>query len=398
LETAPVTVETAQQTASPSAAAARCGSCGAPSPDSDLCQACQLAFAQFIGGTTPASSGNSMVAADAVELEAPGATTNMASRPPASPEMAPASTGKPEAKLDAAKTEAAKAESARAVAATVVAARIASAKNASEKIGQARQPNPAVVSNGSTASVQSHGWVRSLVLTAALVIVAAAIGLPKVRNSLGIPWPPHAAREGQPDQPTAVAEGLTAEHRVTPPGTRSAPKAARASASSITPEQAATSARSKPTTSAPRKAVRDPTASIGQVVPVSATPTPSPVAAPLQARAAAEPPRSVEATAPIGRFFEPSDVDESPRIATRVEPHLPADIPTRLGDVVVVRVLVSQGGQPFRVSLLRKSRLGRSLDDAVVAAVTQWTFAPARKRGEAVSCWYNIGVPLSRAN
>jgi hypothetical protein len=38
--------------------------------------------------------------------------------------------------------------------------------------------------------------------------------------------------------------------------------------------------------------------------------------------------------------------------------------------------------------------MGRPLDEAVVAAVTQWTFSPARKRGEAVSCWYNIGVPL----
>ena len=63
-------------------------------------------------------------------------------------------------------------------------------------------------------------------------------------------------------------------------------------------------------------------------------------------------------------------------------------------DVVVVRVLVSQNGHPFRVSLLRKSKLGRSLDDAVVEAVTQWTFSPAQKRGEPVSAWYNIGLPL----
>ena len=114
---------------------------------------------------------------------------------------------------------------------------------------------------------------------------------------------------------------------------------------------------------------------------------------------AAEPPRSVEREAPIGRFFEPSDVDESPQVATRVEPQLPGDLPVRpLNDVVVVRVLVSQTGHPFRVNLLRRSRVGRSLDDAVVAAVTQWTFSPARKRGEAVSCWYNIGVPLGRAD
>jgi TonB family protein len=115
---------------------------------------------------------------------------------------------------------------------------------------------------------------------------------------------------------------------------------------------------------------------------VVAPPPPTPVAA-------------IAREAPIGRLFEPGDVDEAPQVATRVEPQLPGDLPVgRLNDIVVVRVLVSQTGHPFRVNLLRRSKVGRSLDDAVVAAVTKWTFSPARKRGEAVSCWYNIGVPL----
>jgi TonB family protein len=84
-------------------------------------------------------------------------------------------------------------------------------------------------------------------------------------------------------------------------------------------------------------------------------------------------------------------------VATRVEPRLPDDVAKRYpNDVVVVRVLVSQTGHPFRVSLLRHSLGGRSLDDAVVAAVSQWTFSPARKRGEAVSCWMNFGVQIGR--
>jgi hypothetical protein len=33
-----------------------------------------------------------------------------------------------------------------------------------------------------------------------------------------------------------------------------------------------------------------------------------------------------------------------------------------------------------------------------VAAVKQCTFSPARKKGEAVSCWLNVGVPVGRAN
>jgi TonB family protein len=103
--------------------------------------------------------------------------------------------------------------------------------------------------------------------------------------------------------------------------------------------------------------------------------------------------------APTGRVFERNDVDQSPQVATRVAPQLPAKLSARAqNDVVVVRVLVSRTGRPFRINLLRGSRLGRSADEAVVAAVTQWTFSPAMKRGEAVNCWYNIGVPLGRTN
>jgi TonB family protein len=102
---------------------------------------------------------------------------------------------------------------------------------------------------------------------------------------------------------------------------------------------------------------------------------------------------------PTGRFFERIDVDQSPQIATRVEPQIPANLSARAkNEVVVVRVLVSRTGHPFRINLLRGSRLGRSADDAVVAAVNQWTFSPAVKRGEPVNCWFNIGVPLGRAD
>ena len=97
--------------------------------------------------------------------------------------------------------------------------------------------------------------------------------------------------------------------------------------------------------------------------------------------------------------FEPNDVDVAPKVAKRIAPQVPADLKGRpINDIVIVRVLVSQTGDPSRVSLLRKSKHGRSLDDAVVAAVTQWRFSPAKRRGEAVSSWYNVGVPLSQAN
>jgi len=80
-------------------------------------------------------------------------------------------------------------------------------------------------------------------------------------------------------------------------------------------------------------------------------------------------------------------------------PELPEELRGRsIREVVVVRVLVSQDGRPSRITFLRRSRAGAELDDAVVAAVNQWTFVPARKRGEAVSCWLNLGVPVGRTD
>ncbi len=125
-----------------------------------------------------------------------------------------------------------------------------------------------------------------------------------------------------------------------------------------------------------------------------AAPAPEPPPAPV----AAPEPKPEPPAAPVGPFFEQRDVNEAPRVATRVEPQVPDELRGQLNEVVIVRVLVTQAGHPLMVNLLRKSKAGASLDNAIVAAVKQWTFVPARKRGEAVSCWYHLGVPVSRAN
>jgi TonB family protein len=96
-----------------------------------------------------------------------------------------------------------------------------------------------------------------------------------------------------------------------------------------------------------------------------------------------------------GPVFGPTDVTESPRIVSRVEPKVPPQLRHQsMDDVVVVRLLVSQIGEPSRVSVLRHAKLGAPMDDAVIAAINQWTFSPARKKGEAVSSWFNVGVPI----
>ena len=419
LETAPVTVTAGHHAPGHRAASViPCESCGGPSADGELCRSCQQAFSSLLSTTLMAPAGDSVTpgaeaalikASPSAELASSSRSTDVphaassaevALPPPVVPEMAPASNGK---------SEAVKADTAKAIAASVVAARMAAAK--SEKVHPAEASKPDVVGKRPIVSVPSHRRTRSMVLAAAAVVIAAAIGAPQGVRWLGIQRPPQTAREGQLEQPTPVAETVTvAERRATRPRTRSAAETATKDRESTpAPTRAAASARPKPTTtlarpprvvSGPVEASRQPNPSTREVAPdfapSLATEAPAP---PPPAPVAAEQPRSIAATAPIGRFFEPTDVDESPRVATRVEPQLPADLPGGPpNDIVVVRVLVSQSGHPFRVSLLRGSKLGRSLDDAVVAAVTQWTFSPARKRGEAVSSWYNIGVPLGRAH
>jgi len=102
------------------------------------------------------------------------------------------------------------------------------------------------------------------------------------------------------------------------------------------------------------------------------------------------------ATPAAGPFFELNDVDRPPKVATRVDAALPESLQGQaLNEIVVVRVLVSQTGRPALVSLLRHSKSGLALDEAVIAAVRQWTFTPAVKRGQNVSCFYHVGVTVA---
>jgi protein TonB len=141
----------------------------------------------------------------------------------------------------------------------------------------------------------------------------------------------------------------------------------------------------------PRPAAVAPAASAAAVVPAPEVAPPAAVAAPE--------PKPEAPAAPIGPFFELRDVNEVPRVLNKVEPQIPDDLRDRqINEVVIVRVLVTQAGHPNMVNLLRRSKAGSSLDDAIISAVRKWTFVPAKRRGEAVSCWYHVGVPVNRAN
>jgi len=141
------------------------------------------------------------------------------------------------------------------------------------------------------------------------------------------------------------------------------------------------------------------------VVPVVAAPEPAPllVATPTPMAtaptAAAAPPTSVQAEAvPLGQIFEVSQVETRPSVTSRFDPVLPARLSGATPVVVIVRVLVSPSGRAVEASPVKNPTNDPGVGQAAAATVRQWAFAPARKKGQAVSCWFNVGVVFKAAS
>jgi protein TonB len=64
----------------------------------------------------------------------------------------------------------------------------------------------------------------------------------------------------------------------------------------------------------------------------------------------------------------------------------------RVRGVVVLRVLVSQNGEPVEVKVERAAR--EDMTEAAVAAVKQWRFEPARKDGFRVRAYTRVRFPF----
>ncbi|HKD04567.1 MAG TPA: energy transducer TonB [Bryobacteraceae bacterium] len=81
-----------------------------------------------------------------------------------------------------------------------------------------------------------------------------------------------------------------------------------------------------------------------------------------------------------------------PRIIKRIEPAYPDEARLhRVAGDVVVSIIVDTKGVPRNIHITRG--LGFGLDEAAVAAVMQWRFAPAIKGGDPV----NVGLQVSLA-
>jgi TonB family protein len=297
------------------------------------------------------------------------------------------------ARIEAAKAEADRAEAARKTAASVIADRAAAAAKR-EQENLARGPRP--VAAAAPAEVPSGSRKKGLLLTVAAVAIAGIVGVAQRDMLLGLHGPAPRSSEGETAElvTSSDAGGRAAK---TPPRRKSVDESSR-SALPVRPSPA--SPAQPRATQTPVKSVNASAIAAAPIAAEAAAVVPTALVAVMAPEpAASERPATTPAAAPAGKFFEPNDVDVAPQVAKRIEPQVPANLKGRpLNDVVIVRVLVSQAGDPSHVSLLRRSKHGRPLDEAVVAAVTQWRFSPAKRRGEAVSSWISVGVPLTQDN
>jgi len=443
------------------ASSGRCGSCGGPSSDGDLCAVCLEAFSSVLRTSAPRSVEAAAVSAvdsptaseaklypvpelvalcdtpaavnesPAVDFDVPAAEVPAAlmatlntlaeASVPESPASVAASQAVAETRVavaeaaDAvAKTPAAVTETAAAVAETPVA--VAESSHAINEAPAAVIEMPVAAAKVPVTPAQAPPRNRAEVVAAAAVLIIAAVGVPTgarwlqnqaaqrargqqtVEQPMPAPAKPAAVAQAVVPPPPVQAEPQPAavEVAVKPAATPVAPAARPAPAAAVAARPPAAANTRQPRAAAKPKtpaAPVQPAATAVAAAPAPPTPAPEPAPAPPQPAVTAQLAPAPEA--PSGKLFDPSDVDETPRISGRVAPQLPGNLPRTANDVVVVRILVSQSGHAFRVNLLRKSRLGPAADEAVVAAVKQWTFSPARKRGEAVSCWFNVGVSLA---
>jgi serine/threonine-protein kinase len=132
-----------------------------------------------------------------------------------------------------------------------------------------------------------------------------------------------------------------------------------------------------------------------------ARPLPSqPVTATPSADASQTPtaPAAPGATASPARVYQVTEVDAKPEVLTQVPPIYTDDAAKQnVRDVVILQVLVDASGRPQTIKLLRGSQKAPLLNGAAAAAVRQWTFSPARRDGQPVACWFNVGVPFPPA-
>jgi protein TonB len=233
---------------------------------------------------------------------------------------------------------------------------------------------------------------RGALISGAVVLVVAAVGAPFAWNWSGL----GASRV---ENTVTMNESAQQADTATRAAERTRPRPSTQYGSARATKPVAVKAPAAPAPKPKRPApVKTPVAA-----PIPNAPTLSAsalstafVPAVTSAPAPPPPPPPQDDPTPTGPVFEVAQVDMRPDIASRVDPVMPSHLSARrVEDVVVLRVLVSAGGSASEIRVLRRARVDAALDAAAIAAVRQWRFVPARKKGQAVRCWYNIGVSFS---
>jgi protein TonB len=117
----------------------------------------------------------------------------------------------------------------------------------------------------------------------------------------------------------------------------------------------------------------------------AATPTPAPTAVVVV---------PVEPTQTPSPTATPEPVRETPPAILKVVKPLypPVALQARIGGIVILRVLVSETGQPLEIEVMRGGKGG--LTEAAVSAVRKWTFTPARRGETPVRAWTTVPIPF----
>lgn len=122
---------------------------------------------------------------------------------------------------------------------------------------------------------------------------------------------------------------------------------------------------------------------------VTATAAPAQVRESVRNRSAPEPPFSTD-----GGESSAEGIDAAPRVKKSVRPVYPrAALQARVGGTVVLKVLVSERGEPLEVEIIVGIR--PDLSEAAVEALKRWTFEPARSRGRDIRAWTSVTIAFA---
>jgi protein TonB len=254
----------------------------------------------------------------------------------------------------------------------------------------------------STSRFSRHAGLA--LVAAAVLIVAVVVGAPSI-----VFWPPYVPPDPAIAPPVSEAELAAAvaalqSQPLTDPASSTVstagakPPTSSAAAASAAVTQAPSSKRPDRNAAAKRRTAARPTARPEPPRVQNESSAVSPI--PLAASSIDVPAQAVHAPAaaqpvPSGPAYEATQVDTRPKVESQVAARVPDQLrDRRFEEALVVRVLVSSVGRASDVRVLRGSRIDASLDAAALTAVKQWRFSPARRRGQAVDCWFSVGVPF----